>query len=78
MSVTSGTVDLKAHIAQKQGAQDVTGNLALADFTGKFGDSELRSYGATMDLDAGMTPQQVQLRKASGKLTQGGKARRQL
>ena len=74
VNVASGTVELKAHITQKQKAQAVTGNLALADFTGKFGKQELRSFGATMDLDAGMTPQQIQLRKAAGKLTQGGKA----
>ena len=74
MSVTSGTVDLKAHVTQKQKAQAVTGSLALADFTGQFGKNELRSFGATMDLDVGMTPQQVQIRKATGKLTQGGNA----
>ncbi len=74
MSVTSGTVELKAHITQKQKAQTVTGNLALADFTGKFGKNELRSFGVTMDLDASMSPQQIQVRKAAGKLTQGGKA----
>ena len=34
MNVTSGTVELKAHVTQKQKAQTVTGNLALADFTG--------------------------------------------
>ena len=73
MSVTSGTVDLKAHVTQKQKAQAVTGSLALADFTGKFGKNELSSFGATMDLDADMTPQQIQVGKAAGKLTQGGK-----
>ena len=74
MRVASGTVDLKAHVTQKQKAQTVTGSLALADFTGKFGKNELRSFGTTMDLDAGMTPQQIQVRKAAGTLTQGGKA----
>lgn len=74
MSVTSGTARLKAHITQKQKTQTVTGNLALADFTGKFGENELRSFGVTMDLDASMTPQQIQVRKAAGKLSQGGKA----
>jgi hypothetical protein len=74
MSVTSGTAELKAHITQKQKAQTVTGTLALADFSGKLGKNELRSSGATMDLDASMTPQQIQVRKAAGKLTQGGKA----
>ncbi len=74
MTVSSGTVELKAHVTQKEKTQAVTGKLALADFTGKFGKNELRSFGATMDLDAGMTPQQFQIRKAAGALTQGGKA----
>ena len=71
MSVTSGTVDLKAHFAQKEKAQTITGNLALADFSGHFGKNEVRSFGTAADFDVAMTPQQVQLRKASGKLTQG-------
>ncbi len=67
-------MELKAHITQKDNAQTVTGNLALADVSGELGKNELRSFGATVDLDAGMTPQQLQVRKATGKLTQGGKA----
>ena len=72
--VSSGTLDFKGHVVQKQTAQSVTGNLALTDFTGRFGKNAFKSFGATMDLDAGMTPQQVQLRKVAGKLTEGGNA----
>jgi hypothetical protein len=71
VSVTSGTVALKAHITQKQTTQNVSGNLALADFTGRFGKNEVRSFGTAADFEVAMTPQQVQLRKAAGKLTQG-------
>jgi uncharacterized protein involved in outer membrane biogenesis len=74
MSVSSGTVDLKAHITQKQKAQTVTGSLALADFTGRAAKNEFRSFGMAADFDVAMTPQQVQLRKAAGKLTQEDKA----
>ena len=74
MSISSGTVDLKAHVTQKQKTQTVTGNLALADFTGQFGKNEVRSFGTAVDFDVAMTPQQIQLRKAAGKLTQGAKA----
>src|ERR1039457_4647077 len=71
MSVTSGTVDLKAHFAQKEKAQTITGNLALADFSGHFGKNEVRSFGTAADFDVAITPQQFQLHKAAGKLTQG-------
>ena len=74
MSVASGTVDLKAHITQKQKAQAVTGSLALADFTGRFGKNEVRSLGTAVDFDVAMTPQQIQIRKSAGKLTQGASA----
>ena len=73
-SVTSGTIELKAHLTQKQNTQAVTGNLALADFTGQFGKNAVSSFGTTADFDVAVTPQQVQLRKAAGKLTQGTKA----
>jgi len=73
-SVSAGTVDLKAHFTQKQKAQTVTGTFALADFTGRYGKNELNRFGATADFDAGMTPQEVQVRKAAGKVTQGANA----
>jgi uncharacterized protein involved in outer membrane biogenesis len=73
-SLASGTVELKAHLTQKQGNQGVTGNLALADFTGQFGKNAVSSFGTTADFDVAITPQQIQLRKVAGKLTQGTKA----
>ncbi|HWW03641.1 MAG TPA: AsmA family protein [Candidatus Acidoferrum sp.] len=74
LDVSSGTAELKAHITQKGKNQDVTGNLALADFTGKVGSNAFNKFGMTADLDVGMTPQDVQIRKIAGKLTQGGDA----
>ena len=73
MSVSSGTFQLNTQVAQKQKTQAVTGNLALTDFSGQFGASVIRSLGTTADFDVGMTPQQVQIRKVAGKLTQAGK-----
>jgi hypothetical protein len=73
MSVSSGTVDLKAHFTQKQKTQAVTGNLALTDFTGQFGKNAVRGLGTTADFDVAITPQQFQLRKAAGTLTQDAK-----
>ena len=71
LSVSSGTVDFKTHLTQKQKTQAVTGSLALADFTGQFGKNGLSSFGTAVDFDVGVTPQQAQIRKLTGKLTQG-------
>jgi uncharacterized protein involved in outer membrane biogenesis len=74
VSVSSGTVELKAHATQKQKSQAVAGSLALEGFTGRFGTNELRSLGTAVDFDIGMAAQQVQIRKLAGKLTQAGNA----
>ena len=74
MSVSSGTVEVKTHVTQKQKSQAVTGSFALADFTGRIGTNQVRSLGTSLDFDLGMASQQVQIRKLVGKLTQGGNA----
>jgi len=71
MNVSSGTAELKTHVAQKQQNQTVTGSFTLADFTGKVGSNSFRSFGTTADVDIGLTPQEVQIRKISGKITEG-------
>ena len=72
--VSSGTLEFKGHVVQKQADQSITGNLALADFTGRFGKNDFKQFGTTMDLEAAMTPEQVQVRKLTGKLTEGANA----
>lgn len=71
MSASSGSLNLNAHVTQKQQQRDVSGSLALTDFTGQFGSNSFQSFGVTSDLDLGMTPDQVQIRKIAGKLVQG-------
>ena len=71
MRVASGTVDLTAHLTQKQKTQTVTGSLAMADLTGRFGKNEVCGLGAGVDFDVGMASRQLQIRKFAGKLTQG-------
>ncbi len=70
-AVSSGTAELKAHVVQKQTNQNITGNFALTDFTGRFGSNMFQSFGVTADFDLGMTPQEVQIRKLAGKLLRG-------
>jgi uncharacterized protein involved in outer membrane biogenesis len=71
--LTSGSADLTAHVVQRQGTQAVTGKLALSDLTGKFGKNQFNAFGATMDLDVARTPQEIQIRRVAGKLTENGK-----
>ena len=69
MKATAGTARIKAHVVQQGKDQSVNGNLALAGFTGSYGEYKLEDFGTTVDLDASMKDQQVQLRKFSGALT---------
>ncbi len=71
MSASSGTAQIKAHVVQKQNAQNVTGTLALANFTGAYGSYKFDNYGATMDFDVANSSQQMEIRKLAGALRQG-------
>ena len=74
MTISSGTFELKANIAQKQKTRAAKGNLALDNFSGAFGTNELHGLGTAVEFDIGMASQQVQIRKLAGKLTQSGNA----
>jgi hypothetical protein len=71
--LSSGNADLTAHVVQRQGTQAVTGNLALADLTGKLGKNQFNAFGATMDLDVAKTAKEIQIHRVAGKLTENGK-----
>jgi hypothetical protein len=73
VKATSGSAELKARIIQKGTQQDVRGSFELTDFTGQFGTTAFRGFGTVADLDVGLTPAEVQIRKLAGKLTEGGK-----
>src|SRR5258706_3317976 len=73
-TLSSGSVDLKGHIIQRQTTQNITSSLALADLTGKFGKNNFHGFSTTMDLDIGKTPQEIQIRRVSGSLSEGGNA----
>lgn len=73
MHVTSGSVQLKAHVTQTNQNQSVIGTFTLADLTGKMGSNTFQNFGATGNLDLGMTSEQVLIRKLDGKVTQAQK-----
>ncbi len=72
MSFSSGSIELKGRVTQKQNTQNITGKLVLANLTGQAGQNQFRSFGSTMDLDVGKTPEQIQINKITGSLTQDG------
>ena len=72
MSFSSGTVELKGRVTQKQNTQTITGKLVLANLTGQAGQNQFRNFGSTMDLDVSKTSGQIQINKITGKLTQDG------
>lgn len=74
LKASSGSIDLTAHITQKEKQQNVTGKLALTDLSAQFGSNVFQNFGFSSDLDIGMTPEQVQIRKLAGRLTQNGNA----
>jgi uncharacterized protein involved in outer membrane biogenesis len=74
MSFSSGTVELKGRVTQKQNTQTITGKLVLANLSGQAGQNQFRDFGSTMALDVSKTPEQIQINKITGKLTQGTNA----
>lgn len=71
---TDGTLDVKAHVTGKQQTQSVTGQLALTDFTGGYGNYRFANYGSAMDFDVTMKGKQIEIRKAAGRLSEGQNA----
>ena len=70
MTVSSGNLDLAAHVTQKGNAQSVTGDLTLTNFTGQFGSSDLGDFASAIHLDVAKSPEQVQIRKVTGAFSQ--------
>jgi hypothetical protein len=67
----SGVAQLKAHVTQKNQTQTVAGDLTLTNFTGKIARNEFTNFGAAMTLDVSKTPEQIEIRKVAGGLSQG-------
>ena len=68
---TSGVAQLKAHVTQREQTQTVAGDLTLTNFTGKIAGNEFTNFGATVTLDVSKTPEQIEIHKAAGALSQG-------
>ncbi len=71
VACSTGTLEFTSHLTRKQQTQTVTGQLALADFTGGYGDYQFANFGTTIDLDVLMKGKQFEIRKAMGQLREG-------
>jgi len=74
LAVESGAVHLQARIQQKGDDLNVVGSTTLTNLQGKFGTTEFRGFATAANIDVGMNTCQVQIRKAEGTLSEGGKA----
>jgi len=70
-NASSGKLGLNGRITKSGEAETVTGNLSLADFTGRYGTYRFDRFGSTMDVDVTIQGKQLQIRKADGKVTSG-------
>ena len=74
ISVSSGGLDLNAHITQKQKTQTITGDLTLTNFDGLIGKNAFAGYSSAIELDAVNSPEKVQVNQVAGSFSQNGKA----
>ena len=70
---SAGTAELDAHVTQQGGTQNVNGTLTVTNFTGRLAGTELTSFGTAMALDVNKTPEQIEIKKAGGSLSENGK-----
>jgi hypothetical protein len=70
---SAGTAELKARVTQKEKTQTVNGTLTLTNFTGNIAGNELTDFGTAMALEVNLTPEQIEIRKAAGTLTENRK-----
>jgi hypothetical protein len=73
LHIASGTAEMKGRFTQKGETQNLTGTAVLAGLTAAFGQNHLTNFGTTADLEVGLTPRQIEVRKLAGKVTNGGR-----
>ncbi len=83
-TATSGAMKLNLRLAQTNLTpgntnnpmldQSVSGSWQLDNFTGRYGANQFAGFGGSVDFDAGMKNQAVEIRKLAGALNQNGKS----
>lgn len=70
-AISGGTLDFRGRVTSKSDTSSIAGQLTLADLKGHYGKYNFNNFGTAMDLDAGVTGDQLQIRKATGRLREG-------
>lgn len=73
LSVSSGAMELNAHLLQQQGAQNVSGSLSVSNLTARLSDSAFSNFQMNADLDLSQTPEQIAIRRFNGVLGANGR-----
>lgn len=73
LALNSGAVQLQARIQQKGDDLSVVGSSTLTNLQGRLGTTEFRGFAASANIDLAMNSYQVQIRKAEGTLSEGGR-----
>ena len=72
-SATSGALNGQLRVTQKGEDHSVNGKIAIASFTGHYGEQKFNNFGLRADIDGGKKGSELELRKISGALTGAGK-----
>ncbi len=71
LDASAGTIKLTALVLRKGQETSASGNLALGDFSGRYGAYQFQNYQATFDFDLGLKEQLAQLRRVALAFRQG-------
>jgi hypothetical protein len=71
VACSAGSLALSSHISAQLQTLTVTGQVALADFTGGYGNYRFTNFGAALDLDVALKGRLLEFHKATGQLRQG-------
>jgi len=67
-TASAGDLEFKGRVARTPTGQEVTGQLALTDFTGRYADYRFAGFGAWLDVDLATKGSVTEIRKAAGHL----------
>ncbi|MGI8966821.1 MAG: hypothetical protein ACR2H1_12150 [Limisphaerales bacterium] len=74
LNASGGALKFSGQVKQKNKTQTVTGNFAMANFTGQSGDSHFENFSSTMDADIEKKEETIQIKRFAGNLKQGEEA----
>ena len=71
LNASAGSIKLTALALRKGGETGASGNFALSDFSGRFGDCQFQNFQTTVDYDVGLKDNVAQVRRLALAVRQG-------